>query len=147
MVQWHYMATLIRVNIGLANILLPDETNPLPELNQCRYVSEISDYVGLRPQDPNIFFIRHSKSRNMPVCFPHINYTGISFIRAYTYMYMYENDPINHKRIDGLVQERRNSSELAMELRISCTNPLIYHRSLSSTCQKERDINMKTVFW
>ena len=27
--------------------------------------------------------------------------------------------------IDGLVQERRNSSALAMELRLSCTNPLI----------------------
>ena len=25
--------------------------------------------------------------------------------------------------IDGLVQERRNSSALAMELRLSCTNP------------------------
>ena len=28
--------------------------------------------------------------------------------------------------IDGLVQERRNSSALAMELRLSCTNPSIY---------------------
>ena len=27
--------------------------------------------------------------------------------------------------IDGLVQERRNSSALAMELRLSCINPLI----------------------
>ena len=27
--------------------------------------------------------------------------------------------------IDGLVQERGNSSALAMELRLSCTNPLI----------------------
>ena len=27
------------------------------------------------------------------------------------------------KNIDGLVQERRNSSALAMELRLSCTNP------------------------
>ena len=26
--------------------------------------------------------------------------------------------------IDGLVQERRNSSALAMELRLSCINPL-----------------------
>ena len=30
----------------------------------------------------------------------------------------------SHFRIDGLVQERRNSSALAMELRLSCTNPL-----------------------
>ena len=28
--------------------------------------------------------------------------------------------------IDGLVQERHNSSALAMELRLSCTNPLIW---------------------
>ena len=28
--------------------------------------------------------------------------------------------------MDGLVQERRNSSALAMELRLSCTKPLIY---------------------
>ena len=28
-------------------------------------------------------------------------------------------------QIDGLVQERRNSSALAMELRLSCTNPSI----------------------
>ena len=28
--------------------------------------------------------------------------------------------------IDGLVQERRNSSALTMELRLSCTNPLIW---------------------
>ena len=28
--------------------------------------------------------------------------------------------------IDGLVKERRNSSALAMELRLSCTNPSIY---------------------
>ena len=27
--------------------------------------------------------------------------------------------------IDGLVQERRNSSVLAIELHLSCTNPLI----------------------
>ena len=29
------------------------------------------------------------------------------------------------KQIDGLVQERHNSSALAMELRLSCTNPSI----------------------
>ena len=28
--------------------------------------------------------------------------------------------------IDGLVQERRNSNALAIELRLSCTNPLTY---------------------
>ena len=30
--------------------------------------------------------------------------------------------------IDGLLQERRNSSALAMELHLSCINPLIYHQ-------------------
>ena len=33
------------------------------------------------------------------------------------------SDWINHIHIDGLVQERQNSSVLAMELRLSCTNP------------------------
>ena len=32
--------------------------------------------------------------------------------------------------IDGLVQERRNSSALAVKLRLSCTNPSIYHSSI-----------------
>ena len=36
--------------------------------------------------------------------------------------------------IDGLVQERRNSSATAMEFRLSCTNPLL--------C-----IQCKTVLW
>ena len=30
------------------------------------------------------------------------------------------------RHIDGLVQERRNSSALAMELRLSCTNQSMY---------------------
>ena len=33
----------------------------------------------------------------------------------------------NHWYIDGLVQEKRNSSALAMELRLSCTNPSIWY--------------------
>ena len=32
-----------------------------------------------------------------------------------------------HHHFDGLVQERRNSSALALELRLSCTNPLILY--------------------
>ena len=32
-----------------------------------------------------------------------------------------------HHDIDGLVQERRNSSALALELRLSCINPLIWY--------------------
>ena len=30
--------------------------------------------------------------------------------------------------IDGLAQERNNSSALAMELRLSCTDPLIWYK-------------------
>ena len=33
---------------------------------------------------------------------------------------------IPYEYIDGLVQVRRNSSALAMELRLSCTNPTIF---------------------
>ena len=34
--------------------------------------------------------------------------------------------------IDGLVQERRNASALAVEWRLSCTNPSIYDPCVSS---------------
>ena len=39
-----------------------------------------------------------------------------------------------HMHIDGLVQERRNSSALAVELRLSCTNPSAYGRGLCMVC-------------
>ena len=42
--------------------------------------------------------------------------------------------------IDGLVQERRNSSALAMELRLSCTNPSISSVILSTWSEVWRDI-------
>ena len=35
---------------------------------------------------------------------------------------------------DGLVQERRNSRALAMELRLSCTNPSIYSVYVEISC-------------
>ena len=38
-----------------------------------------------------------------------------------------EKTEIWHLYIDGLVQERHNSSALAMELSLSCNNPLICH--------------------
>ena len=38
---------------------------------------------------------------------------------VFTWLYVYH--------IDGLVQERRNSSALALELHLSCTNPLIWN--------------------
>ena len=37
--------------------------------------------------------------------------------------------------IDGLVQERRNSSALAMELRLSCTNPSISRFTVQDWCK------------
>ena len=40
--------------------------------------------------------------------------------------YLHEEFRYPGLRIDGLVQERRNSSALAMELRLSCTNPSKY---------------------
>ena len=42
--------------------------------------------------------------------------------------------------IDGLVQERRNSSALAMELRLSCTNPLISAIHISGSAQEGSDL-------
>ena len=47
-------------------------------------------------------------------------YLSVKNIAKYAIVY-----PI-HAHIDGLVQERRSSSALAMELHLSCTNPLIY---------------------
>ena len=37
-----------------------------------------------------------------------------------------------HHHFDGLVQERRNSSALAMKLRLSCTKPSIYRKWIRS---------------
>ena len=48
---------------------------------------------------------------------------------------------LNH-HIDGLVQERRNSSALAMELRLSCTNP-----SICAVVVIDVDFNWKTLKW
>ena len=42
---------------------------------------------------------------------------------------------IGKAHIDGLVQERRNSSALAMELRLSCTNPLISRFTVHDWCK------------
>ena len=40
--------------------------------------------------------------------------------------------------IDGLVQERHNSSALAMELRLSCTNPLIWMRHIQRCLLRQK---------
>ena len=48
-------------------------------------------------------------------------------------------------RIDGLVQERRNSSALAMNLRLSCTNASKYYKEnnvfLSHVSATDRNIS------
>ena len=36
----------------------------------------------------------------------------------------YRNRRLEHQYIDGLVKERRNSIANALELRLSCTNPI-----------------------
>ena len=47
--------------------------------------------------------------------------------------------------INGLVQETRNSSALAMELRLSCTNPLNYvlHQPDTKNAVKAKEVGMK----
>ena len=47
--------------------------------------------------------------------------------------------------INGLVQETRNSSALAMELRLSCTNPLNYvlHQPDTQNALKAKEVGMK----
>ena len=47
-------------------------------------------------------------------------FVGTIHLGKYTYSYIH---------IDGLVQERYNSSALAMELCLSCDNPLIYPKN------------------
>ena len=42
------------------------------------------------------------------------------------HQYPSRNHVVSDHYLDGLVQERRNSSALAMELRLSCINPLIW---------------------
>ena len=42
-----------------------------------------------------------------------------------------DNELTQRVYIDGLVQERRNSIANAMELRLSCSNPLIWQFSLN----------------
>ena len=51
--------------------------------------------------------------------------------------------------IDGLVQERRNSIALAMELRLSCTNPSIYsgHFAPKDSPRTTHSASMKSELW
>ena len=53
-------------------------------------------------------------------------------------------DPSQTGHFDGLVQERRNCSALAMELCLSCTNPSILDICQTSniTCTKSQNLNV-----
>ena len=53
------------------------------------------------------------------------------------------NDNNNELYMDGLMQERRNSIANALELRLSCTNPLIYCQS--STESKQSIIHLHDI--
>ena len=44
--------------------------------------------------------------------------------------------------IDGSAQERRNSSALAMELHLSCTNPLIYNSETMTNTRHRSDLKL-----
>ena len=55
----------------------------------------------------------------------------VVFTIRYIWKHFDPNAQVDATHIDGLVQERRNSSALAMELRLSCTNPSICYSSIS----------------
>ena len=66
-----------------------------------------------------------------------VRYIGDLFNVVYTWVKSYDADNLDvivgidggqsgKHYIDGLVQERHNSSALAMELCLSCTNPSVY---------------------
>ena len=61
----------------------------------------------------------------------------------YIYIYISMNSLLN---LDGLVQERRNSSASAMELCLSCTNPSIYC-GLSTWHQSVPTASTKHSYW
>ena len=77
---------------------------------------------------------------------PHITVVTIMNykIKQNDYILVNVNRTICSYNIDGLVQERRNSSALAMEFRLSCTNP-----STCATCIWHRRVmvNKFTILW
>ena len=54
--------------------------------------------------------------------------------------------PVCHYHFDGLVQERRNSRALALELRLSCTNPSIW-KSISIARGASNNSFLVGYFW
>ena len=65
-------------------------------------------------------------SDNIPVLFHHNKYPAMVTRSVHTFAHV----TYGNLHIDGLVQERRNSSALTMELRLSCTNPSIFSRPI-----------------
>ena len=55
---------------------------------------------------------------------------------AYIYPWYWEIFVCGHAHLDGLVQERRESSAFALELRLPCINPSIWYPSLGSKTLK-----------
>ena len=49
--------------------------------------------------------------------------------------------------IDGLMQERRNSGVLAMELRLSCINPSICSVAFDINCECKKDLTPLLMHW
>ena len=67
----------------------------------------------------------------------------VSFRELNSMIWISKNYRLEIFHIDGLVQERRNSSALAMELRLSCTNPSIYQFPCKKTLQKIRSFSIE----
>ena len=65
----------------------------------------------------------HNKSKRIPFCQHALLNTGITYL---TYSLFTDTLSPECHHIDGSVQERRNPSALAMELRLSCTKPSIW---------------------
>ena len=58
-------------------------------------------------------------------CLKYVNPFGLNYLRKIKLVYK------ANVYFDGLVQERRNTSALALELRLSCANPSIWSRMYS----------------
>ena len=66
-------------------------------------------------------------------------------VSVLTHIYVNRPKWVNSDNVDGLVQERRNSSALARELCLSCTNPSM-HCCLQATSHYLNRAGVKYVF-
>ena len=67
------------------------------------------------------------KLQSSNIVVPALSHYGIVRYNKIAYKDIQCSNGIARSQIDGLVQERCNSSALAMELRLSCTNPSRWH--------------------